>query len=107
RQLAESFIVKEFDKFPVKQFENLYIGTMTRYEEKFGVPVAYPPETVEYPLGRILSEAGKTQLRLAETYKYAHVTYFFNGYREPPFKNEYRVLLPSLNVPHPDDHPEM
>ncbi len=107
RQLAEPFIVNGFDKFSVTTFENLYIATMARYEEKFSVPVAYPPETVGNPLGRILSEAGKTQLRLAETCKYAHVTYFFNGYQEPPFKNEYRVVLPSLAAPHPDEHPEM
>ena len=107
RQLAEAFIVKNFDKFPVKTFQNLYIATMTRYEEKFSVPVAYLPETVENPLGKVLSEAGKTQLRLAETYKYAHVTYFFNGYHEPVFKNEYRVFIPSLTAPHPDEHPEM
>lgn len=107
RQLAESFIIKGFDKFPVKNFENLFITTMTRYEEKFDVPVAFPPDTVENSLGKVLSDAGKTQLRLAETYKYAHVTYFFNGYREPPFKNEYRVLIPSLSVPRVEEHPEM
>ncbi|MBI4085825.1 MAG: 2,3-bisphosphoglycerate-independent phosphoglycerate mutase [Candidatus Liptonbacteria bacterium] len=107
RQLAEAFIEKKFGKFPVKTFQNLYIATMTRYEEKFSVPVAYPPEAVEEPLGKILSDAGKTQLRLAETYKYAHVTYFFNGYRESVFKNEYRVFIPSLTAPHPDEHPEM
>ncbi|MDO8664740.1 MAG: 2,3-bisphosphoglycerate-independent phosphoglycerate mutase [Candidatus Liptonbacteria bacterium] len=107
RQIAESFITENFDKFPVKKFENLFIVTMTRYEEKFAVPIAFPPDTVENPLGKILSDAGKNQLRLAETYKYAHVTYFFNGYREPAFKNEYRVLIPSLSAPHQDEHPEM
>ncbi len=107
RQLAEAFIIKDFDAFPVKKFENLYITTMTRYEEKLAVPVAYLPEAVEQPLGRVLSEAGLTQLRLAETYKHAHVSFFFNGYREPAFKNEYRVFVPSLTTPHPDEHPEM
>jgi len=107
RQIAESFIMKDFDKFPVKKFENLFIATMTRYEDKFPVAVAFPPDSVENPLGKVLSDAGKTQLRLAETYKYAHVTYFFNGFREPAFKNEYRVIVPSLLAPHPDEHPEM
>jgi len=62
---------------------------------------------VEESLGKALSDAGKIQLRIAETEKYAHVTYFFNGYKDQPFKNEYRVLIPSKNVPHHDEHPEM
>ncbi len=107
RQLAESFILKGFDKFKVKNFKNLYIATMTHYEDKLAAPVAFRADTVERPLGQVLSEAGKNQLRLAETYKYAHITYFFNGLREPPFKNEYRVLVPSLSTPRPEEHPEM
>ncbi len=107
RQLAQSFIDKNFDKFPKQQLDNLYIATMTRYKEEFNVPVAFPPDEVKKPLGKVLSDAGKTQLRLAETYKYAHITYFFNGYEEPPFKNEYRVLIPSESIPHPDEHPAM
>lgn len=107
RQIAEAFILDGFDAFPVKKFERLSIVTMTRYEERFKVPVAFPPENVERPLGKLLEDLGKTQLRIAETYKYAHVTYFFNGYREEPYKNEYRVLIPSLTTPHPDDHPEL
>lgn len=107
RQIAESFIDPAFDKFPTKKFSNLFITTFTVYEEKFKVPAAFPADTVEFPLGRVISDAGKMQLRLAETYKYAHITYFFNGYREPPFKNEYRVLIPSASAIHPADHPEM
>ncbi|RJP45016.1 2,3-bisphosphoglycerate-independent phosphoglycerate mutase [Candidatus Parcubacteria bacterium] len=107
RQLSEAFIQKDFDKFPVKKFENLHIATMTRYEERFSVPVAFPPDHVESPLGKVLGDNGKTQLRLAETYKYAHVTYFFNGHLERPFKNEYRVLIPSISSPKPEEHPEM
>jgi 2,3-bisphosphoglycerate-independent phosphoglycerate mutase len=60
-----------------------------------------------YPLGKVVSDADKTQLRVAESYKYAHVTYFFNGYQEAPFKNEYRVLIPSANTGSPADHPEL
>ncbi|MBI4087683.1 MAG: 2,3-bisphosphoglycerate-independent phosphoglycerate mutase [Candidatus Liptonbacteria bacterium] len=107
RQLAEAFVVKSFDKFAVKNFQNLHIATMTNYEEKFTVPVAFAADTVERPLGQLLSDAGKNQMRLAETYKYAHITYFFNGYREQPFKNEYRALIPSLSTPRPEEHPEM
>ncbi len=107
RQIAESFIIKDFDKFPVKNFVNLFVTIMTRYEEKFPVPVAFPPSTINNCLGKVLSDAGKIQLRLAESYKYAHVTYFFNGYREPAFQNEYRVVIPSISAPRPDEHPEM
>ena len=71
------------------------------------MPVAFPADTVENPIGKVLSDAGLTQLRLSETYKYAHVTYFFNGLREPPFKGEYRTLVPSDTSPRPDEHPEM
>ena len=107
RQLAEAFLIRGFDKFPVENFQNLYITTFTHYEDKFDVPVVFPAQNVETPLGKVLEDAGKTQLRIAETYKYAHVTYFFNGHWEPPFKNEYRVLIPSLNLTHPDEQPEL
>lgn len=107
RQLAESFILKDFNNFPAIKFQDLKVVTMTRYEEKLDVPVAFEGDTVPYPLSRVVSEAGKSQLKLAETYKYAHVTYFFNGYLEPAFKNEYRVLVPSIQTPRPEDHPEM
>lgn len=107
RQIAESFILESFDKFPRKEFKDLWIATMTQYEERFRIPVAFPPEVVEKPLGLVLAENQKTQLRVAETYKYAHITYFFNSYRENPFENEYRVLIPSLNMPHIDKYPQM
>lgn len=107
RQVVEAFLKPGFDAFPVEPLENLYVASMTRYEERFTNPVAFPPERVEEPLGKVLSDAGKIQLRVAETEKYAHVTYFFNGYKDQPFKNEYRVLIPSKNVPRHDEHPEM
>ena len=107
RQLAESFIVKGFSEFPVKDFKNLYIATMTRYEERFGVPIICSSESIENPLGKVLSDAGKNQLHLAETYKYAHVTFFFNGYRELPFLNEYRTVIPSISTARVEEHPEM
>jgi len=107
RQLAASFIKKDFDQFPTTKFNNLYIATFTHYDDAFDVPVAFPADIVENPIGKVLSDAGMTQLRLAETYKYAHVTYFFNGLREPPYKGEYRTLVPSISSPHPEEHPEM
>lgn len=87
--------------------KNLYITTFTRYSSQFHVPVAFPPDAVVNPLGKVLSDAGRVQLRIAETSKYAHVTYFFNGFVEPPFPNEYRVLIPSRALAHADEHPEM
>ena len=107
RQLASSFITKNFDKFPVMKFDNLYIATMSHYDDSFDVPVIYPADIVEEPIGKVIADRGMTQLRLAETYKYAHVTYFFNGLREPPFKGEYRILIPSNTGLHPEEHPEM
>ena len=106
RQLTEMFINPNAgEKHNIPQ--NLMITTMTRYSSKFNVNVAFPPDIVTNPLGRVLSDEGMVQLRIAETEKYAHVTYFFNGLREPPFKNEYRVLIPSKNIARHDDSPKM
>ena len=80
---------------------------MSHYDDRFKVPVLYPADKVENPIGKVFADAGKNQLRIAETYKYAHVTYFFNGLREPPFPEEYRTLIPSVSSIHPEDHPEM
>jgi len=107
RQIAETFIEPGFDRFRVNHFTNLFIATMTKYEERLNAPIIFPADTVREPLGKVLSDFGKTQLRIAETYKYAHVTYFFNGHTENPFPNEYRVLIPSLATIHADEHPEM
>lgn len=107
RQIASSFITKGFDKFPTLNFQNLHVTTMTHYDDAFAVPVICIADTVETPLGKVISDLGLSQLRVAETYKYAHVTYFFNGLREPPFKNEYRTLIPSVSSLHPEEHPEM
>ncbi len=68
---------------------------LTEYDETFGLPVAFPPETYPAILGEVLAAAGRRQLRIAETEKYAHVTFFFNGGNETPFTGEERVLIPS------------
>lgn len=99
RQIVETFIKTKIS--------SLLITTLTQYSERFNLPVVFPPEKVTDPLGKVLSDNGRVQLRLAESDKYAHVTYFFNGYREPPFKNEYRVLIPSKSAARADDFPEM
>jgi 2,3-bisphosphoglycerate-independent phosphoglycerate mutase len=107
RQLTASFIDPGFKEFPVKNFKNLYFATFTSYDPKFKAPVAFPEEVVENPLGKILSDHGLRQLRIAETEKYAHVTYFFNGLKEQPFPNEFRVLVPSENAVRYNSYPEM
>ena len=107
REIAAAFIMPDFTEFKRLPFQNLFIATMTHYDDRFEVPVAFPADTVEEPIGKVLADAGMTQLRVAETYKYAHVTYFFNGLREPPFSGEYRTLVPSTTSLHPEEHPEM
>jgi 2,3-bisphosphoglycerate-independent phosphoglycerate mutase len=83
------------------------VVTMTEYDATFGLPVAFPPNQPEDTLGEVVSEAGLTQLRLAETEKYAHVTYFLNGGREVEFDGEVRRIVPSPDVPTYDLKPEM
>ncbi|MDD5547797.1 MAG: 2,3-bisphosphoglycerate-independent phosphoglycerate mutase [Candidatus Pacebacteria bacterium] len=107
RQIVSAFVVTDFKEFPVKKFNNVYIATMTQYLDKFNVPVISPQEKIENPLGKILADNGKVQLRIAETEKYAHVTYFFNGLNEKPYDNEFRILVPSRNVSNHAEHPEM
>jgi 2,3-bisphosphoglycerate-independent phosphoglycerate mutase len=82
--------------------------TMTRYDQSFkGVTVIFENKDLEQTLGQVLAEAGKTQLRIAETEKYPHVTYFFNGGREEPFEGEDRIMIPSPKVATYDLQPEM
>ncbi len=107
RQIAGSFILPAFDRFPRTAFTNLFVATMTRYREDFEVPVLFEADRTDAPLGKVLADAGAVQLRIAETEKYAHVTYFFNGYRDQPFAGEYRVLVPSKRVASADLAPEM
>jgi 2,3-bisphosphoglycerate-independent phosphoglycerate mutase len=107
KEITKVFISPAFDKFPIKPLKNLYVATMTSYSDKFQIPIAFPPQFVEVPLGRVLAENHKIQLRVAETEKYAHVTYFFNGLKEKTFENEYRILFPSKNVARHDEYPEM
>jgi len=108
RQITRAFLDPSFAAFPVtNRPQNLYIATMTEYHEQYPAHVAFPNEAVTACLGKTLAEQGKTQLRIAETQKYAHVTYFFNGLQEKPYANEFRVLIPSLDLPHPEVRPEM
>jgi 2,3-bisphosphoglycerate-independent phosphoglycerate mutase len=107
RQMVEVFVAPQFNKFKKDALENIEVVTMTNYSDKFRVPVAFPPEEIKNYLAKVLADNGKTQLHIAETEKYAHVTYFFNAYKEDPHKNEFRVLIPSQNTARHDEHPEM
>lgn len=94
RQLTRAFIEDPFDKFSRRKL-SLYYATMTQYHEEFKCPVAFPPSFLTKTLGEIISQLGLKQLHIAETEKYAHVTFFFNGGREEPFPGEDRALVPS------------
>lgn len=95
RELVSIMIHDNFDGFDRGAKPKLNVVTMTEYEKSFGLPIAYPPEDLVNILGEVISSSGLKQLRIAETEKYAHVTYFFNGGREEPFKNEERALIAS------------
>lgn len=96
RELTQAFIEPDFKDFERGAPPRLAsIASMTSYEASFGIPVAFPKEAVTLGLGEAVSRAGLRQLRLAETEKYAHVTYFFNGGVEEPFPGEDRILVPS------------
>jgi len=95
RQITEAFTSKSFDKFVRRELPNLFFATMTEYNKKFNLPVIFPPIDNKYPLARAVSDAGLSQVHIAETEKYAHVTYFFNGGKEDPFPREDRVLIAS------------
>jgi 2,3-bisphosphoglycerate-independent phosphoglycerate mutase len=109
RELTRALIDADFKEFPRKRRLNLSTyTTMTQYDETFKVPVAYPPRELRKILGEVASQHGLKQLRIAETEKYAHVTYFFNGGEEKEFPGEQRILIPSpKDVPTYEFKPEM
>ena len=107
REITSAFLSDDFSFFQREKLKNLFFVTMTEYDAKFPAHVAFPPLDIPWPLARVISEAGLTQTHIAETDKYAHVTYFFNGGKETPFKGEDRVLIPSPHIAHFDEAPEM
>lgn len=108
RQLTKAFVLENFASFPRQNsIKNLDFLTMVEYEEGLPVKVAFPPQKITSCLAKILSENGKTQFHIAETEKYAHVTYFFNGGREEAYPGEDRILVPSPQVASYDLSPEM
>ncbi|MBI4868325.1 MAG: 2,3-bisphosphoglycerate-independent phosphoglycerate mutase [Candidatus Wallbacteria bacterium] len=107
RQMTRALTQQGFDEFPVEPFPGLAYVCMTQYDATFELPVLFPPTRPDRLLGQVVSESGGRQLRIAETEKYAHVTYFFNGGEEKPFEGEKRVLIPSPRVATYDLKPEM
>jgi 2,3-bisphosphoglycerate-independent phosphoglycerate mutase len=107
RQIVAALAVDGFDGFPVQGRPRLPCVTMTQYDQTFAIPQAFPPFSLARILAQVLSDQGRTQYRTAETEKYPHVTYFFNGGYEPPYRGEERCLIPSQRVATYDLAPEM
>lgn len=108
REITRAFVDEDFDGFQrsVKPKLSEFV-TLTEYAANIPASCAYPPNKLDNVLGQYLADQNKTQLRIAETEKYAHVTFFFNGGREEPFNNEDRILIPSPDVKTYDLKPEM
>jgi 2,3-bisphosphoglycerate-independent phosphoglycerate mutase len=92
---TQLYSIGDFAAFPIKEYRDLFFATMTRYDEEYTNPVLFGPRPQHDTFGEVVARAGMKQLRLAETEKYAHVTYFFNGGREDVFAGEDRKLIPS------------
>jgi 2,3-bisphosphoglycerate-independent phosphoglycerate mutase len=108
RQLSRALAAREFDEFDRGDAPLLELTTLTRYQDEFPFEVAFEPTEPETTLAEVLSEAGIRQLHVAETEKYAHVTYFFNGGREREWEGEERCLVDSpRDVPTYDHKPQM
>ncbi len=108
RQFCAALTAEHFDEFTRgADFSPITVTTMTYYDAKLGAPVAFSPVRPETTLASVISDAGFRQLHCAETEKYAHVTFFFNGGREPPFVGEDRRLIESPRVATYDLQPEM
>ncbi len=106
RELSSAIAKKDFNEFEIKNIK-LNIATMTAYDKNLPLLVLFPKQTPTNTLSEVVSNKGLTQLHTAETEKYAHVTFFFNGGVEEPFENEKRVLIPSPKVATYDLQPEM
>ncbi len=108
RELTKAFVLPGTEKIIRPAYlKDITFVTMTEYETNIPVTVAFPPEKVVDPLAKVFSQAGYLQLHAAETEKYAHVTFFFNGGTETPFTGETRVLVPSPSVTSYDQKPDM
>src|SRR5207302_4532719 len=107
RQLSQAFLKKDFSGFEREVTPQTHYVTLTQYDKTYKCPAAFPPQELENILGEVVSRAGLKQLRIAETEKYPHVTYFFNGGVEQAFPGEDRKIVPSPKVATYDLQPEM
>ncbi len=107
RQLSRAFLEKDFDGFERGAQPAVHYVTLTQYDAKYPSPHVFAPQTLAHILGAVVSTGGKSQLRIAETEKYPHVTYFFNGGGEQPFPGEDRHIVPSPKVATYDLQPSM
>jgi len=107
RQIVRALVDPEFDGFDVSRRPRVSVTTLTNYDKTFGVPVAFEPTSMKRILAEVLSSRGLSMLKTAETEKYPHVTYFFNGGVEQPYPCETRVMIPSPKVATYDLKPEM
>ncbi|CAB9543884.1 2,3-bisphosphoglycerate-independent phosphoglycerate mutase (EC 5.4.2.12) [uncultured Gammaproteobacteria bacterium] len=107
RQITQAFTDESFQGFSRGTFVPIQFVCLTEYKKEFNLPVVYPAAKLNNVLGKYLSNLGMTQLRIAETEKYAHVTFFLNGGIERPFYGEDRILIPSPDVATYDLKPEM
>ena len=107
RQLSQAFLLENFDGFERESWPHVHFVSLTQYDVRYHAPFIFPPEKLAQILGEVASAAGKSQLRIAETEKYPHVTYFFNGGIERAFAGEDRKIVPSPKVATYDLQPEM
>ena len=107
RQLSAAFLDEHFSGFEREVWPRVRYVTLTQYSAEYACPHVFPPQTLDHILGQEVSAAGLRQLRIAETEKYPHVTYFFNGGVETPFAGEDRKIVPSPKVATYDLQPEM
>jgi 2,3-bisphosphoglycerate-independent phosphoglycerate mutase len=107
RQIIRAVAIEGFTGFETGARPKLHVATMTQYDQTFGLPVAFEPFSMAKIVAEVLDEHGMTTLRTAETEKYPHVTYFFNGGNEVPYTGEERILVPSQKVATYDLMPEM
>jgi 2,3-bisphosphoglycerate-independent phosphoglycerate mutase len=108
RQLSRAFLERDCAGFEREVVPAVHYVTLTEYDETYGCPVVFGPQSLKNILGEVVSAAGRRQLRIAETEKYPHVTFFFNGGVEEPFAGEDRIIVPSpKDVPTYDYKPEM
>jgi 2,3-bisphosphoglycerate-independent phosphoglycerate mutase len=107
RQLSQAFLFRDFDGFDRESWPQVHFATLTQYDVTYPCPFIFGPQQLDHILGEVVSAAGKSQLRIAETEKYPHVTYFFNGGIERAFEHEDRKIVPSPKVATYDLQPEM